>query len=146
MMDVKSVCLNYTWICLDNGITTNYMLTKMTKKTATFIFVTSHNLSGTIKATHVLDETEDGLMSRLFTLYNHKVLKYDYKPYSHPNIKVVICEELPHVFSQYVRNIECPICYDNTCDILTSCGHSYCKECFEKITECAMCKLPKTDY
>jgi hypothetical protein len=49
-----------------------------------------------------------------------------------------------------IEPTECPICYDNACDVVTGCGHGFCRVCVEsqflasKTTpthpSCALCR------
>jgi len=43
---------------------------------------------------------------------------------------------------------ECPVCFENTCDIITDCDHQICLSCFKKMNnKCHICRnLIKTVY
>ena len=67
------------------------------------------------------------------------------------NNQVAEVEELPlHLVMEIAdlskklkKEISCPICFDviEGGDLkITGCGHKYCKECFTKINECAVCR------
>jgi len=69
------------------------------------------------------------------------------------NNQVVGVEELPqHLVKEIAeytealkKEISCPICFDvidKAVLKITGCGHKYCKECFDKIVECAICRKP----
>ena len=55
--------------------------------------------------------------------------------------------EMKELYEQLKKTVECPICYEQlNKDTMkfSSCGHKYCKNCLDKITECAVCR--KTIY
>lgn len=140
MTSLKLICLNATWS--RHGI--QYSLEKITKKTATFAFQIANGLSGTVKATHELTETDYGNFFRIFTLDNGVMLKYNYKTEKVTKAPEK-CYAMPPVFNTYInfKEIECPICYSNKAELITNCGHTYCAECFENISKCAFCKMKK---
>ncbi len=163
MTRINSVALNQTWSRriqdreLLQDVALIFRIVKMTKRTA--IFRCSpieedipHNVwkkwdMTEFKATHELVEEEVGTIKRIFLLSNGIRFHYKYKKEVkkfYPNADISeICKALPPCFSEYVKDKECPICYDKNSEIMTSCGHHYCNDCFSKISECAMCKKPK---
>jgi len=40
------------------------------------------------------------------------------------------------------NNLLCPICFDLNIQQFASCGHGYCLNCFSKINQCSICRLP----
>ena len=65
------------------------------------------------------------------------------------NSQVAEVEELPQFLVNEIadltkklkKEISCPICFDVIEELkITGCGHKYCKECFTKISECAICR------
>ena len=55
--------------------------------------------------------------------------------------------EIKELYAQLKKTVECPICYEElNKDTMkfSSCGHKYCKNCLEKISECSICR--KTIY
>lgn len=140
------IYIGSTWIINDsNGIMFRYKLEKASKTTAIFSKLTSHNsFIGRIKATHKLEEDKFGNFKRRFKLETGINFVYVYKSNSNNNPNPIRkCEPLPPCFNNYVSELDCFICTENKCNILTNCGHSYCSHCFDKITECAYCKLSK---
>ena len=157
---IYSKALNAKWDLVVEGFYIQYRVERMMKTTAILRAYPNWNevdmemfddalhrgiIHKEVKATHYLEEKDDGIY-RVFEL-NNRVLRYKYPK----NIKMVVnrvsdiknCIALPKVFSEYIKNEECPICYDNKSDIMTSCGHHYCNSCFDKLNECAICKTKK---
>ena len=77
--------------------------------------------------------------------HEHSITQYNL------NHKMVGIEELPqHLVDEIAelnielkKDISCPICFDIIeKDVLkiTGCGHKYCKDCFEKIDKCSICR------
>ena len=55
--------------------------------------------------------------------------------------------EMKELYEQLKKTVECPICYEQlNKDTMkfSSCGHKYCNNCLDKITECSVCR--KTIY
>ena len=70
---------------------------------------------------------------------------------AHYNTAAVVVEipELPkHLVDEYNallielhKKIECPICFEIIDELkITGCGHKYCNGCFDRISECAICR------
>ncbi len=146
---IQSKCINSVWntTCI-NGGTTKWTLLSMTARTAVFKWYQRGYGDGKVKATHKLEEHTNGDFSRVFTIKTsrRRRLIYKYSKVRGAPLKDTLnlkCEALPAHFKQHVENDECPICFDSKCDILTTCGHKYCSDCFNQIRECAFCKLRK---
>ena len=154
MPSIYSKALEAKWDLVVEGFPIQYEVESMMKTTAMLRAYPNWNEDNTqmfekalkrgiiykfVKATHYLEEKDDDIY-RVFEL-NNRVLRYKYPK----NIKRDInnCVALPKVFSKYIENEECPICYDNKSNVMTSCGHHYCNECFDKLNECAICKTKK---
>jgi hypothetical protein len=58
-----------------------------------------------------------------------------------------ICDEILKLAENSGETITCPICYQDIKDQLqlTTCGHKYCKSCFECIDSCGICNKSLTD-
>ena len=58
-------------------------------------------------------------------------------------LPIHIINEIEEKTQLLKKKIECPICMD-VIDIgglqISFCGHKYCKECFEKLDQCAICR------
>jgi len=147
--NIKSKCINSVWKKRhSNGGITTWTLLSMTARTAIFKWSQPGYGDGKMKATHKLEEHDNGNFSRIFTTAyaNKQKLRFRYTNNRALPLKDALklkCEALPAHFKQHVENDECPICFDNKCDILTTCGHKYCNECFDQLHECAMCKMKK---
>lgn len=54
-----------------------------------------------------------------------------------------ITNEIKELYKETKKSIECPICYD-IIEVdnlkISNCGHKYCKDCFSKINDCAICR------
>tara|TARA_R110000744_G_scaffold26982_4_gene66133 strand:- start:4753 stop:5073 length:321 start_codon:yes stop_codon:yes gene_type:complete len=70
---------------------------------------------------------------------------------AHYNTTTAVIEipELPkHLVDEYNallvelhKTIECPICFEIIDELkITGCGHKYCNGCFDRISECAICR------
>jgi len=54
-----------------------------------------------------------------------------------------IIDELKELYKMIKKEIECPICMDpinNENLKITSCGHKYCINCYDRIDCCAICR------
>lgn len=151
---IQSKCIKSVWRTRHNGGTTTWTLISMTTRTAIFTWNLPGHGDGKLKFTHKLQEHDNGNFQRLFIptkrLDNAFIktcnLIYKYSKNRALPLKDTLklkCEALPAHFKQHVENDECPICLDSKCDILTTCGHKYCGECFKQLHECAFCKLSK---
>ena len=158
MPSIQSIAMHQKWNATIQGVELQFKIRKMTKTTAIFrCSPISQDIPHSVwakwenteyKANHYLEEScIDFKVKRVFQLSNGLRFIYKYKQivkkfYPHATISD-ICKALPACFSEYVKDKECPICYDKNSEIMTSCGHHYCNDCFSKISECAMCKKPK---
>lgn len=51
--------------------------------------------------------------------------------------------EIGEMMEKLKKEIECPICLNRLSRetlAITTCGHKYCKECFERLEQCAICR------
>ena len=158
MPRIQSIAMYQTWTATIQDVELIFKIAKMTKTTAIFrCSPVSDDIPHSVwldwehkefKATHELvEQQQDYKVKRVFYLSNGMKFHYKYKQVIekvYPNANISdICKALPPCFSEYVKDKECPICYDKNSEIMTCCGHHYCNDCFSKISECAMCKKPK---
>ena len=148
--NIQSKCIGSVWKTYPrDGSTVSWTLLSMTARTAIFKWFKPGYGDVKFKARHILEEHDDGNFSRIFTMpppNQTQRFRFRYTKNRALPLKDTLklkCEALPPHFKQHVENDECPICLDSKCDILTTCGHKYCSECFRQLHECAFCKLSK---
>ena len=76
---------------------------------------------------------------RIFELYNFhkKMMEGRFELPQH------IVSEIEEMCEQLGKDLTCPVCFDiiEKGNLkLTGCGHKYCKECYDKIDTCAICR------
>ena len=64
------------------------------------------------------------------------------------SIRYKICKSYTRTKPPEVCDSECPICYENKCNLITSCNHQFCNQCIDKYnkTVCPMCRCEKPRF
>ena len=64
------------------------------------------------------------------------------------SISYKICKTYSRTKPPSNRESECPICYENKCNLISACNHQFCNSCIDqyKNTNCPMCRCEKPNY
>jgi hypothetical protein len=91
-------------------------------------------------------------LEKVYLSHNMGYVEEDDREYVEEDNVFATLECIIHI--NYIKQFNCPICFEDQTtgskSIITTCGHQYCKPCFESMTQykavCAMCRGEISKY